>query len=97
MVEKLAPEETELVGSWIDVDGHIVGDAVCKRIELLTSGYLEKLGLGPYGAWETLYRDLQDGRLWERTFPHSEWHGGGPTALRNLPEAEARRKYPNLF
>ncbi len=97
MVEKLAPEEMELVGSWIDVDGHVVGDAACKRIELLTTGYLEKVGLGQYGAWEILYRDPQDGRLWEQTFPHSEWHGGGPPALRNLSDAEARRKYPDLF
>ncbi|MEP6847325.1 MAG: Imm27 family immunity protein [Acidobacteriota bacterium] len=95
--KKLKPDENELIGTWIEIDGKVIGDAVSERIEFLTENYLEKIGFGAYGAWEILYRDSQDGRFWERTFPHSGWQGGGPPALINLSESEAKAKYPDLF
>jgi Immunity protein 27 len=97
MLEKLRPDERQLIGNWIQIDGKIVGDETCERIDFLTETYLEKIGFGEYGAWEILYRDPEDGRFWERTFPHSGWQGGGPPALINLSETEAKGKYPNLF
>jgi hypothetical protein len=40
-----------------------------------------------------LYRDPQDGRLWELTYPHSDWHGGEPPDLRHISSGEAASKY----
>jgi hypothetical protein len=91
-------DETEIIGNWIEVDGRIVGDDACERVQLLTQYHLVKMNNSPEsGGWETLFCDRKDGRFWERTYPHSDWHGGGPPALINLSEAEAKTKYPQLF
>lgn len=89
-------EEVEIVGKWIVVDGSVVGDDACIRVQTLTQDYLEKIGKD-WSGWETLYLDPNDGRYWERTYPHGEMHGGGPPALIKLSEAEARIKYPQVF
>jgi len=94
--ERLRPDERELIGEWIRVDDQIDGDYTCKRIQFLTEEYLKELGKD-WSGWETLFRDPTDGRYWERTYPHSDWHGGGPPALFNLSEEEAREKYTKLF
>ena len=91
-MNRLAPDENELVGHWVLVDTRVVGDATCERVEWLTAEVLEIVGTSESG-WETLFRDPSDGRYWERTYPRSELHGGGPPTLRCLTEAEASRKY----
>lgn len=90
----LDPSETELVGKWLVEDGHTRADVTCERIKWLTSHQLQKVVLSKdWGAWETLFRDLGDGRYWEQTCPQSELHGGGPPALKNLSAEEAKAKY----
>jgi hypothetical protein len=91
----LEPDETELIGQWILVDGEVDGDDACLRIQYLVSERLKKPGKDRRG-WETLFRDPRDGRYWERTYPNSSWHGGGPPALISLTEAQARAKYPSF-
>lgn len=90
----LQPDEVELTGAWI-FDGVVMQrDQVCERIEELTSQVLEQVAMSKlYGAWETLFRDPADGRLWERTYPHGELQGGGPPRLAVITSEEARRKY----
>ena len=90
----LAPDETILTGQWITQDGRVVGDEACRRIHELTP-HLEKLGTRE-GGWTTLYRDPTDGRYWEHTYPHGEWHGGGPPQLRYLSDGEAVELYGPL-
>jgi hypothetical protein len=87
-------DETDLVGKWL-VDGtRTVADQICERIQYLTEKSLERLAVSRmYGAWETLFRDPKDARLWERTYPQGEMHGGGPPRLRAISEQEAREKY----
>jgi len=87
---KLEPEETDLQCEWEIVDGKVVGNAVCNRIDHLISHYLLKVA---GGGWETLYQDPYDKRYWELTYPQGEMHGGGPPRLRHLPTAEAKAKY----
>jgi hypothetical protein len=90
----LEPNEAELTGKWILVNGEVRGDAVDERIRWLTSKVLTRVAFSPEsGAWETLFRDPNDGRYWERTYPQSQMHGGGPPRLWNIAEEEARRKY----
>lgn len=94
----IRPEEVEIVGNWIEVDGNVVGDDACERVHHLTQDCLEKIGYSQEsGGWETLYRDPSDGRFWERTYLKSLMHGGGPPSLINLSESEARKKYAQLF
>ena len=69
-------------------------DVTCERIKWLINNYLRKVADSPqWGAWETLYQDPADGRYWERTYPQSELHGGGPPQLRCLALNEAKQKY----
>ena len=94
--EDLEPSETQLIGAWIMADGEIDGDENCLRIQFLTNERFEKLGKD-HSGWETLFRDPRDGRYWERTYPNSSWHGGGPPALFHLTFEHAKEKYPHLF
>ena len=90
------PDETAIVGGWIVREGQVQRDEVCQRIHALTEGYLEKLGTDHTG-WETLYKDPGDGRLWERSYPQSEMHGGGPPTLRAVDFEKVAEKYPSVF
>ncbi|WP_122520545.1 Imm27 family immunity protein [Pannonibacter phragmitetus] len=89
------PNETSLVGKWAFVDGCIIPDEVCLRIENLINGHLRKLGHDRSG-WDSLFVDPHDGRLWELIYPESSLHGGGPPELRFLTEEHARSKYGYL-
>ena len=93
-MNKLQPNERVLTGNWLVQAGHARRDATCERIEWLTAHQLRKIADSPqWGAWKTLYRDLDDGRYWERTYPQSEMQGGGPPQLRHLTIDEAKQKY----
>jgi hypothetical protein len=60
----------------------------------LVGGILQHIADHPtYGAWESLFLDPADGRLWERFYPAGEMHGGGPPALRRITIVEAEAKY----
>ena len=91
---KILPDETELVGDRV-VDGvDRRADVTCERINFLLRHVLEKIAESKeWGAWETLFRDPGDGRLWERTFPQGEMHGGGPPRLKVISEEQARERY----
>ena len=78
------------MGRWKIVNGQARADVACERIEWLTSGSLEKIASS---NWETLFRDPDDGRYWERTYPMSEMHGGGPPSLFALSAEKAHAKY----
>lgn len=88
----LGPHESDLVGKLVRSGSEVIADAVAARIEWLTREVLEPLANDSSG-WETLFRDPNDGRLWERTFPHSEMHGGGPPRLRAISVGDAAAKY----
>ena len=91
---KFDPTETELVGRWIIVNGVTQKDAVCERIEWLTSHHLRKVAISKkWGEWEILFQDPDDERYWERTFPQGEMQGGGPPCLKLLNVESAREKY----
>ena len=90
---KLEPNETELIGRWVEKDGSVVKDEACRRIDaLLAGGHLTRITQDASG-WEILYQDKEDGRFWEMTYPQSHMHGGGPPALRCLNGDEAKKKY----
>ena len=94
-MKRIRPEESEIVGRWHVSENAVVPDANCTRIQMLTAEYLEKIAAAD-GGWSTLYRDPEDGRYWDLTYPHSDWHGGGPPTLIHLTDAEARSKYEEL-
>lgn len=92
---KLQPAETLLTGKWSSRDERSVADDTCLRIGELVRLHLRRLGHDARG-WETLYRDPEDGRLWELTYPESHLHGGGPPQLRCLTFTEARAKFGDV-
>lgn len=93
-MKKLQADEKELVGGWVPGDKGLQADETAKRIEWLILIALEKIADSPqWGAWETLFRDPDDGRLWERTYPQGELHGSGPPTLTNISMEQARTKY----
>jgi hypothetical protein len=76
-MNKLSPAEHDLIGAWVPTEQGVRADDTAERIVWLTKNVLEKVADNPqWGAWETLFRDPDDGRLWERTYPMSETHGG---------------------
>jgi len=90
----IEPTEHEITGRWLFDGRQMQADDACRRIEWLTSSLLRKVADSrDYGAWETLFRDTRDGRLWERTYPQGELHGGGPPRLAVIAESDAHRKY----
>ncbi|TAK53868.1 MAG: hypothetical protein EPO25_09095 [Gammaproteobacteria bacterium] len=92
---RLLSNETDLVGKWRLVNDAIEGDSTCRRIERLIRDQLTKVGTDATG-WDTLYRDPQDGRYWELTYPESESEGGGPPRLSNIEKEAAQRKYGGI-
>ena len=92
---KLQRHETDLVGKWVAAGAVVRGDPACERIEWLIANHLKQIAHSEqYGAWETLFQDPNDGRFWERTYPQSEMHGGGPPRLSCITTEQARGKYP---
>lgn len=91
----IGTDEKDLIGKWEIVDGRIVSDATTERIMALIERTLEKVAVDNTG-WETLYRDPEDGRYWELTYPEGSLHGGGPPRLTHLSLEEARAKYGNV-
>jgi hypothetical protein len=89
----LAPAETELHGS---LSNGITGipDAVETRIQWLATQRLEPLARSDDG-WDWLFRDPQDGRLWEQTYPLGSLHASGPRRLARIADADAQAKYPH--
>jgi hypothetical protein len=87
---KLRPSETELAGEWVFKDGHVRSDETCDRIEWLTTKHLKRIAMR---NWETLFKDPDDGRYWERTYPQGETPGGGPPRLSTLSLEQAHAKY----
>jgi hypothetical protein len=90
--EKLNSSETDLIGSWIRSGDGLVGDPVEQRIRWLIECYFREVATSSDG-WDVLYRDPNDGRYWQLTYPRSEMHGGGPKRLTNITETDARRKF----
>jgi hypothetical protein len=88
----LQPTETELIGQWRFEGGRIIPDATCERIEYLRREVLREIARDTSG-WDVLFKDPNDGRLWELTYPQSEMHGGGPPQLRCLSTHDAGMKY----
>jgi len=88
----LRSNEREIVGAWTFVDGRMVADDACARIDHLVARVLREVATAPDG-WDRLYRDSADGRLWQHYYPQSHLHGGGPPALICLSEQKAREKY----
>jgi hypothetical protein len=88
----LQPDETVLEGKWIVVNGAVDGDETCKRIDQLVRDHLQLVGTADDG-WSKLFLDKNDGRYWEHTYSHSEWHGGGPPTLTWVSDEYAKSKY----
>jgi hypothetical protein len=89
---QLQPNESDLRGQWVLVDGKMVKDEISKRIENLTVQYLNRVKTDESG-WNTLFRDPSDDHYWELTYPHSEMHGGGPPRLTVIEDSLAVEKY----
>lgn len=88
----LRPDETDLVGQWLDTGNRIEGDAVTARIDRLTTEHLVRLGASADGS-RTLYRDPLDGRLWERSHPYRTPRNDGPPRITVIPAERARAEY----
>jgi hypothetical protein len=87
---KLRSTETELIGKWELVNGNFQADATCERIEWLKTSCLEKIAAS---NWAILFRDPEDGRYWELTYPRTEMQGGGPPRLTAVSAEKAHAKY----
>ncbi len=94
-MNKLGPGEVRLVGGIEAKTGVLKADVNWERILWLTKEELVELARDASG-WCILYRDPQDGRLWELSYPDSGSHGGGAPELRVVTRVEAERKYALL-
>ncbi len=92
MTKKITPDEVELIGRWELINGRVVGDETCTKIEELVANHFEEITSDQTG-WDTLYQNPEDNRYWELTYPQSHMQGGGPPVLTCISENEARKKY----
>ena len=88
----LLSSETKLIGQWTTVGNTVEADNVSKRIDELVETKLKEV-VSSEGGWKTLYVDPRDGRHWELSYPHQALHGGGPPAIKYIPEEQARKEY----
>ena len=88
----ILPGEQEIVGHWKFADGKMSADKAAIRISKVVKDHLIEVARDSSG-WDVLYRDPNDGRHWELTYPQSEMHGGGPPKLKCLSTDEVRMKY----
>jgi hypothetical protein len=88
----IGPDETEIIGSWVLVNGRMTEDDASRRIRLLLATRLRHVATTKDG-WEKLYQDSEDGRYWELTYPHGGMQGGGPQALLLADSEKVREKY----
>ena len=94
MHSELQPNESQLTGKWLESNGIVTGDQITERIIWLINERLQRIARD--GAnWTALFRDPADGRLWELSYPNSEWHGGGPPKLAIILPDDAAEKYPS--
>ncbi len=91
-MKPLGPDEVQLEGKWEKVAGKVIADDTALRIKELVSSELTKLATSN-GGWDVLYVDKRDGRMWELTYPHSDWHGGGPPSLTHVTKDYVKAKY----
>jgi len=92
MSDHLEPFETELRAGEELRDGRLVPDESAMRIHGLTTSCLQRVAVTDEG-WSVLYRDPEDGRLWEHTYPESSLHGGGPALLHVISDQQAHERY----
>ena len=88
----IGPDEVEIVGSWITVNGRMTENEASCRISSLIETELKEVATSKDG-WEKLYRDPRDGRYWELTYPRGEMQGGGPQALLLANSEKVQEKY----
>jgi len=81
-----------LTGQWLMRNGRAVADETCLQIDRLITSYLEVIARDDSG-WFTLFRDTRDCQLWERSYPQSEMHGGGPPQLARISAEDAEMRY----
>ena len=87
----IAKSEKLIQGAWELVDGRIVADASLKCIHSLIDTELEKVGTRLADGKSSTVTAMMV--AWERFFPFSEMHGGGPESLRCIEAAAAADKY----
>lgn len=88
----LQPHERQLIGKWEFINGRMIADATCDRVEALVKEYLVRVAVDDSG-WDTLFQDPSDGRYWERVYLQGHMHGGGPPSLILIEPEAAKRKY----
>ena len=84
-MKKLSSIETVLIGKWEFKNGKIAPDDACKRIDWLIANCFDEICVDNR-EWRVLYRDINDGRLWELTYPFSNMHGCGPPKIESISE-----------
>ncbi len=72
--------------------GKVIDDDAAVRIDELVSFQPTKVAASEDG-WGVLYLDKRDGRMWELTYSHEGWHGGGPPALTCVNKGYVQGKY----
>jgi len=88
----LESTETQIVGKWLERDGKLVADENLERIDYLINSRLQHIADHESG-WSSLYFDSNGKNYWEKSYPQSELHGGGPTTLTKLDNNKAKTVY----
>ncbi len=91
-MSKEIPEEKVIVSRWVFENGKIHEDFNCERVKKLIASYLELIMVAP-DVWTSLYRDPEDGRLWETVYFEPGAQAGGPKSLQRIESEGIRKKY----
>lgn len=92
MATKIFPSESEITGGWSVDSGRVKADQAAQRIDDLVNGHLVEVARSDDG-WSVLYKEPDDNRYWELTYPESTSHGGGAPRLVGISADEAKARY----
>lgn len=71
-------------------NGSVIRDS--KKIDEMIKKQFKKIK-SIKGGWLTLYKHTSRDEYWEKFYPDSEAHGGGPPALKKVSDDYVRENY----
>ena len=72
-----------LIGKWIERDGQVIEDEICKKINWPINNQLQLISIDE-SKYTAIYKNIKDQTFWQLSHPQSNLHRGGPPKLESI-------------